>query len=148
MFGDVPSIEALRFQGNESFLESNLGYNSMGLSEFIADRAFEIQVRHYFDGFLFNKVPLLQRLHWREVLGFNFILSKMQNSQSISLADIDYSLMNPQKPYMEFYYGIDNIFTFLRVSAFHRLTYLGSPSCPSLFGMQGFGLKISINVSL
>ena len=37
---------------------------------------------HHFDGFFFNRVPLLKRLKLREVAGLNFIFSRMSDKNN------------------------------------------------------------------
>ncbi|GHS85079.1 collagen-binding protein [Bacteroidia bacterium] len=148
VLGEIPTTEATRFQGNDSFFESYSGYNSMGFLEFVADRSVEFQVRHYFEGLLFNKIFLLKRLRWREIVGANVIWSDLHNQSQLVHSDIAYNVMNINKPYMEAYYSVDNIFNFLRVTAVHRLSYWDSPNCPNLFGLKGFSLKFSLNFSL
>jgi hypothetical protein len=49
--------------------------------------------------------------------------------------------LDPNKPFAEVGYGIDNIFKILRIQAFHRLSYLdhGKP--------QQFRVMASVNFS-
>ena len=47
-----------------------------------------------------------------------------------------------KKPYVEVGYGIENIFKFMRIDFFHRLTYKENN------GARDFGFKISAQFSL
>ncbi len=69
VLGHVPNTEIVQFQGNNSLFETYEGYNGMAFNEFIADQALELSLKHYFEGMIFNRVPLLRRLRWREVVG-------------------------------------------------------------------------------
>jgi hypothetical protein len=45
-------------------------------------------------------------------------------------------------PYVELGYGFENVFKFIRVDAFHRLTYRNDP------GATRFAVKVSFQVML
>jgi hypothetical protein len=49
--------------------------------------------------------------------------------------------LDPNKPFAEVGYGIDNIFKVFRLQAFHRLTYLDNPKA------ERFRVMASINLS-
>jgi hypothetical protein len=53
-----------------------------------------------------------------------------------------YAFNSPNKPYIELGYGIENIFRFIRVDAFHRITYLKNPEASK------YGVKIYFQLIL
>lgn len=148
VIGHVPNTEIVQFQGNSSWFETYDGYNGMAYNEFIADQAFELQARHYFEGLFFNRIPLLKHLRLREIVGASVVFSRVERQENLVFNPDIYRPMDIEKPYAEVYYSVDNIFKFLRVTAVHRLTYLDHENIPSLFGIKGFSLKFSANFSL
>ncbi len=140
VLGRVPYPLANIPQGNEPVFSAEKAYNMMKFFEFVSDRSIEGIFLHHFDGLLFNRVPLLRRLKWREAAGFNFIFSTYSQKNYIRTADnpdgllpakdpngydlTQFRIMDFDKPYMEVSYGIENILKVVRIMAFHRLTYL------------------------
>jgi hypothetical protein len=148
VLGHVPNTEIVQFQGNNSWFETYEGYNGMAYNEFIADQALELQAKHYFEGLFFNRIPLFKHLRLREIVGANVAFSRVHRTENLNFNPNIFQAMNVGKPYAEFYYSVDNIFRFLRVTAVHRLTYLDHHDIPSLFGIKGFSLKFSANFTL
>jgi hypothetical protein len=148
IFGDVPDTEKVQFQGNSSWFETYRGYNGMAFNEFIADQALELQAMHYFEGLFFNRIPLLKHLRLREIAGAKVIFSQINHTSNLPFNPDIFQSMDLGKPYAEFFYSVDNIFKFLRVTAVHRLTYLNHADSPRLFGIKGFSLRFSANFTL
>jgi hypothetical protein len=110
--------------------------------EFISDKYASVNVYYNMGGFLFNRVPLLKRLKWREAFTFKGIWGGLdaannpsrQNGQILFPTDakgvpLSYSLN--AGPYMEAGVGVTNILKFLRVDYIWRLSYLNNPNAPS-----------------
>jgi hypothetical protein len=102
----------------------------MNYFEFVCDRWASLQVEHNFGGLLFNRLPLLRRLKWREVVTANVLVGGVSstNLSAIPAADAQGNAVEgfsslSRTPYVEVGYGIDNIFKVLRVDFLHRLTY-------------------------
>jgi hypothetical protein len=111
----------------------------MNFFEFVADKSVEGIILHHFDGLFFNRIPLLKKLKWREIAGFNFIFSSYDKKNMYRNAEYPDGLMPEKyqgndvtsfrtmswdKPYLEVSYGIENIFKVFRIQAMHRLSYL------------------------
>jgi len=120
--------------GNESFLYSSVTYNTMNYGEFISDHFVAAQYRQYFEGFLINRVPLLNKLKWRLLATGSVIAGGMRESNRNMISK--YTSGGEEtvtagyltgKPYMELGYGVENIFKILRVDFVHRITYLDRP---------------------
>ena len=163
IFGTIPYPLGVLFQGNETFFESERSYNMMNYMEFAADQSMEVMVIHHFQGLFFNRIPLLKRLKWREVVGGNLIFSSLNKkndyrdstnvngllSPTYNNANIPrMETMNIYTPYTEVFYGVENIFKLLRVTLYNRLTYLNEPNVQHLFGLKGFYVKASFYLSL
>ena len=49
---------------------ANICATVMNFLEFASDKYVALNIQHNFGGFFFNKVPVLRRLKWREVVSF------------------------------------------------------------------------------
>ncbi len=135
--------------GNQSPLYSPVTYNLMNYGEFISDHFASMRYRQYLEGFLLNRVPLLNKLKWRLLATANVIEGGMRQS-NIDLIS-KYTAGGEQtlpaghftgKPYVEVGYGVENIFRFLRIDFIHRLTYLDNP------GARRFGVLFTAQFQL
>ncbi len=133
---------ALQFvhPGSESMFQNSEAYNTMNFFEFVSDQYVALRAEHHFEGLLFNKVPLFQKLKWRELIGVNAIYGSFsdKNLDEMLLPDLTFTFDN--KPFAEAYVGIENIFKFVRVDAIWRLTYLDNPNT------QNFGVLIGFDI--
>ncbi|AQG79273.1 DUF5686 and carboxypeptidase-like regulatory domain-containing protein [Spirosoma montaniterrae] len=135
--------------GNESSFYVGNAFNMMNFFEFVCDRWATVQVEHNFNGLLFNRIPLLRRLKWRElvtgkVLEGNVSTSNMALIPATNATGqaVDGFQSLSRVPYVEVGYGIDNIFKVLRVDAIHRLTYRNNIS-PAGIPVTPFAIKVS-----
>lgn len=137
--------------GNESSFYVGNAYNLMNYFEFVCDRWASVQFEHNFNGLLFNRLPLLQRLKWRELITAKVLAGGVSatNIAMIPTTDAEGKAVAgfssfSQTPYIEVGYGIDNIFKVLRVDAVHRLTYrdnitqTGIPVTPFAIKVSGW----------
>jgi hypothetical protein len=116
--------------GNQSPIYSPITYNLMDFGEFISDHYVSVQYQQYLEGFLLNRIPLIQKLKWRLLGTANVIMGGMRASNRALIPEPTEAepyaragyLTN--KPYIELGYGVENIFKFLRVDFVHRLSYL------------------------
>lgn len=116
--------------GNESVFYVGNSYNLMKYFEFVTDRWATAQIEHNFNGLLFNRLPLLRRLKWRELVTAKVLAGGVSAANLAIIPATDdqnrpvagFSSLG-RTPYVEVGYGIDNIFKVLRVDAIHRLTY-------------------------
>jgi len=136
-FGTVPYPLLSIHRGNQTYALQLDSYNLMNFMEFVSDHYASISLDHKLNGFIFNKIPLLKKLKWREALSFKALVGGLRkendpayNKEQIAFPVTDgvpttYSLDG--KPYMEFSAGIANIFKILRVDYIKRLTYTDHP---------------------
>ena len=74
------------------------------------DMFLEAHYEHHFNGWIFNKLPLLRKTRWQVVGGVNFLLSKGM------VVDNNEAITQPEwMDYTELFVGIENIFKFFRV---------------------------------
>jgi hypothetical protein len=120
--GTVPYILLNVPQGNEYYVSSKYLFNTMVPYEFAADKYVSLQTRFSGGGILLDRVPLLQKLGWRERLTFNSFLGglsagnqKFNAANNITVAD--------KVPFAEAGVGIENIFHAVSVEYIRRLSY-------------------------
>ncbi len=139
-------------RANQTYAFFVTSFNMMNYQEFVSDQYVQAMVEHNFNGFIFNKIPLLRKLKLREVLSFKMIYGSLRDAnnpekdkeliQFLKNDDgsrITYTL--EKMPYIEASAEIGNIFKVLQVGFVRRMTYLDHPNVPSLFGVKGLGLR-------
>jgi hypothetical protein len=122
----------------------------MNYGEFVSDHYAALQYQQYLEGFLLNRIPLLNKLKWRLLATSNVIMGGMRqaNQDLISTVSPDGDETLPVgffkngKPYVELGYGVENIFKLLRVDFVHRLSYLDNPNA------RKFGVLFTIQLQL
>jgi Family of unknown function (DUF5686)/CarboxypepD_reg-like domain len=139
--------------GNQSPIYSPVNFNLLRFGEFATDQYVALQYRQNFEGLFLNRIPLIQKLKWRLLATANILVGglKKSNQELIPPPPIfdpilekeelkkynklrTYAL-DPERPYIELGYGVENIFRFLRIDFIHRLSYLDLPSDPRSFGV-------------
>jgi hypothetical protein len=146
VFGTVPYPLLVIHRANQTYTYQLTSYNLMNFLEFMSDRYIGLNLQHSFNGFFFNKTPLLKKLGLREIISFK-ILSGTLNRQNDPLYNKSLYLLprdvNAQPlthslqrgPYMEASAGVSNIFKILRVDWVQRLSYLEHP------GISRWGIR-------
>jgi hypothetical protein len=142
-------------RANQTFSYKHRSYNLMNYLEFASDSYFSWNIEHFFNGFIFNKIPLLKHLKLREVITFKGVWGQLsdQNNPNINKGLIQFienengqqetsSLQG--KPYMEASIGVLNIFKVGRIDLVKRLNYLDAPNLPILFGTKGLGIRFML----
>lgn len=129
----LPGLLLFPHVGNPTFFYAPNTFNQMRFFEFISDRFVATHYQHQFDGLLFNRIPGIRKLNWRLVANADVLWgSKREANRRVESNKVmpngshpmQFGRLDPNKPYIEVGYGIDNIFRFLRIQAVHRLTYL------------------------
>ena len=143
-------------RANQTFSYKHRSYNLMNYLEFASDYYWGWNVEHYFNGFIFNKIPLLKKLKLREVITFKGIWGNLsdQNNPTINKNLIQFiknangqveTTTLKSKPYMEASIGVLNIFKVGRIDLVKRLNYLDAPNVPVLFGAKGLGIRCMLS---
>ena len=121
-------------------------YSLMNAMEFMNDEYASWDVTYYLNGFLFNRVPLLKKLKWREVLSFRGLYGNLSDKNNPTVSNdlfrfpVTTSYMG-DTPYMEVGVGVENILKVLRFDYVWRLTYRNLP------GIDKSGLRISLHMT-
>jgi len=124
LWGTVPFPFLFIHNGNETWGYNNNDFNAMNIGEFMSDEYVSLSVAHYFGGVFLNRIPLLRKLKWRELITGKIVYGRLndRHAQVLDLPSFSSSLSD--KPYAEVSAGIENIFKVVRVDAIWRLTYL------------------------
>ncbi len=137
-WGTLPFPVLEIHNGNETYFFDNSAFNLMNFFEFISDQYASAMVTHHFEGFFLNKIPLMRKLKWREVVTGRAVIGSLQdkNKQTLALP----SNIELEEPYLETAVGIENIFKIIRVDALWRLTHLDRPD------IQKFGIRATFEI--
>lgn len=113
--------------GNETYIFDMYAYNAMNYYEFVSDEYASATISHHFDGFFLNRIPLMRKLKWREVVGAKALIGRINDKNKSMLIFPENLNALDRGPYFEASTGIENIFKLFRVDAVWRLSYLDNP---------------------
>lgn len=167
VLGKVPYPLLEIHNANQSYLYQSTTYNLMNFVEFVSDKYASLFVDHCFNGFIFNKIPLIKHLGLREMLTFKVLYGGLSNKSNPAISG---SNVNPpsgsvpgdpllfpfpvdkdgnpatfilgKTPYVEMSVGISNIFKFVRVDLVRRITYLDHPN------VSKYGIRVRLKFDL
>lgn len=129
IFSTVPYPLLKLQEGNGTYFYDSHAFSCMNYYEFASDGWVALFFEHHFNGWLLGRLPLLKRLHWREVFTFKGVWGTLSRRNNGSSADTAAPLLFPagmssvETPYLETGIGIENIFRFFRVDCIWRLTH-------------------------
>ena len=126
---------------NLSYILQRETFNLINNMEFLNDRYATRDVSWDLNGKIFNRIPLLKKLKWREAIGFKMLYGHLTDKNNPMKHPGDSELflfptrdgrptsfvMDPKTPYMECSVGIHNIFKILHIDYVRRLNYLDHP---------------------
>lgn len=134
IFGTLPYPLLKLHEGNETYAYDPLSFNMMNYYEFVSDEYLSLFAEHHFQGFFLNRIPLIRKLHWREVVGVNILYGRLSERNKAAMAFPE-GLSGLSVPYYEAGVGIENIFKLFRIDAMWRFSYLDHPNT-SPFGLR------------
>lgn len=124
---------------NLSYIISDETFNLINNMEFLNDRYASLDISWDLNGKIFNRIPLLKKLKWREWLGIKCIWGTLTDKNNPTLAanagdgmlmefpEGSY-IMDSKRPYIELIAGIHNIFKIIHIQYVHRLNYNHLPT--------------------
>lgn len=135
---------------NTSYFEHLETFNLMESLEFLNDRYAQFNLAWDLEGKLFNRLPLIKKLKWREYFAFkgmwghltdknNPYLPKNINDPELYKFPEGTNIMT-RDPYLELVVGVHNIFKCLEVDYVRRLTYTHMP------GISKNGIRFGFNL--
>jgi len=139
VFGEVPYPLLQIHNANQTYYYQSIAYNLMNFLEFVSDRYASINIDHCFNGFIFNKIPLIKNLRLREVVTLKVLYGGLSRDNN---PDFNSSLMKfpvnkkgitttfplENKPYVEVGCAVANILNFVRIDFIQRVSYLNHPN--------------------
>ena len=134
IWGTVPYPLLKLHEGNETYAFDRYAFNMMNYYEFASDRYLSVYAEHHFQGFFLNKIPLIRKLEWREVVSAKGLIGELRNNHE-KVMDFPVGLYQVNDPYFEASVGIENIFKIFRVDAMWRLSYLDHQDI-DIFGLR------------
>ncbi len=140
IYGAVPYPLMELHGGNETYIYDYMAYNMMKYYEFASDQYASVGLFHHFEGLLFNKVPLIKKLKWREVVTGKALWGSVNDRNRNTL--LFPSTLNAlgAEPYVELTAGIENIFKVFRVDFLYRATYQNPKASNNIGVKAGFQL--------
>ncbi len=143
---------------NQSYSFMPSSFNTMNFLEFATDKYARLYVQHFFDGYIFNRIPLWRKLKLKEVFSFKAVYGGLDDSNNPNLDPslIQFNTLDngeyltttieKNKPFMEYGIGFYNVFKIFRFDLVKRINYLDRPNVEQLFGVKGLGLRGRIKV--
>lgn len=136
---------------NLSYTIQKESYWLMNPMEFFTDQYASWDLSYHMNGLLFNRIPLIRKLNWREVItcrGMFGHLSEKNRPDPLNTGVLyklpyesdDINYMKSTIPYVEASIGIENIFKVLRVDYVRRFTYTDNPE------ISKWGIRIQFHV--
>lgn len=153
---------------NLSYIVQYETFNLINNMEFLNDRFASLDVSWDMKGKIFNRIPLLRSLKWREFIGCKVLWGKLTDKNSPFTTDADGAtvlknddllfdfpyfidaegnkeyrsfVMDQKKPYVELIFGVHNIFKLLHVEYVRRMTYLDLPTA------QKWGVRFMVRMT-
>lgn len=125
---------------NLSYIVQDEAFNLINNMEFLNDRFASLDVGWDMNGKIFNRIPLLKKLKWREYFGVKCLWGQLtdknnpllpENAGNANLMQFPEGcyVMDPKRPYVELIAGVHNIFKLLHVEFVHRCNYTYLPTC-------------------
>lgn len=130
---------------NLSYIKEDGTFSLINNMEFLNDRFASLMFSWDLNGKIFNRIPLLKKLKWREYLGCNILWGTLTDKNNPFLAQnsadnrlfyfpghfdenglfqSSSTLMDSHRPYIELVAGIHNIFKLFHVEYVRRMNYL------------------------
>ena len=153
IFGQVPYPLLYMHRANQTYAYQKYSYNLMNFLEFVSDQYASVNIDHSFNGFILNKIPLIKRLKFREIVTFKALYGSIarindpaynHNLLTFPADDagtpLTYTLTN--KPYIEAGVGLSNILRIFRVDFIKRFSYTDNPNVDD----TGFRVQFRLDI--
>ena len=149
-FGTVPIGILSPVPANQSFSLVKDTFSLLNYYDFVTDTYAATHLEHHFNGFIFNRIPLLKKLKLRSLITFRAAYGSIsKDNRAINLSNIKYN--TPNDLYYEYGVGIENIgygnLRFLRIDAIWRSNYT-PPTGAIVLPTPKFAIRIGIKPGL
>jgi hypothetical protein len=140
IFGKVPYPLMNIHWANQTYAYQLYSYNMMNFMEFASDHYASINIDHHFNGFIFNRIPLIKKLNILEIVAAKVLYGgiRKENDPNLNPSLLQFPMYNGapltyalnKGPYIEGSVGIENLFKLIRLDLVKRFTYLDHPDVP------------------
>lgn len=138
-------------KANLSYILQPATFNLINNMEFLNDRYVSFSAEWDLNGKVFNRIPLLNKLNWREYIGVKTLWGTLTDKNNPSLPANSGSdilmpfpsgsfIMDKDTPYVELLFGVHNVFRFFHIEYVRRLNYLDLPTA----NKHGVRMKFSV----
>ncbi len=138
-WNQVPYMLLIQPPANQSYIIEEEMFNLINNMEFLNDRYVSMMLSWDMNGKIFNRIPLLKKLKWREYVAINSLWGDLTDKNNPLLpqnagSDIlmyfpaGCNIMDHHQPYCELVVGVHNIFKLIHVDFVRRLNYLDLPT--------------------
>jgi hypothetical protein len=126
VFGDVPFNLLNVMRGSRGLWFPENDFSLINSMEFIADAFVSGHFRYCTNGWIFNYIPGIKKLNWREELIFKIAWGGLRDGHS-HILDLPQTALSLDVPYIELGFGINNIFKVFSVESIWRVTRREEP---------------------
>ena len=145
-WSQVPYPLLIHPAANQSYIIAPETFNLINTMEFLNDRYASFMMSWDLNGKIFNRIPLIKKLHWREYFGVrmlwgslsdknNPLLEQNRGNSRLMYFPEGCHVMDPHRPYAELVIGIHNVFKIWHIEYVRRLSYTDLPNSPK-WGMR------------
>jgi len=139
--GILPWIFLETPTANQLVLNDETAFNLMNYLEFVSDQYASGMMEQHFEGLLFNRIPLLKKLKWRELIFAKVYAGSLSEANNQSMYLFPAAVGSINEPYAEVGFGIENIFKLSRVDFTWRLNYSDKPGVYYFIAKPSFQFK-------
>ena len=133
-WNQVPFIMLCMPAANLSYFSQKHTFQLITNMELMTDRFVSLDFNWDMQGKIFNRIPLIRKLHWREYIGAKILWGALSDKNNPFLAENANSdilmsfpdetrVINPKVPYWEISLGIRSIFRFFQIEYVRRMNY-------------------------
>ena len=145
-WSQVPYPLLIHPAANQSYIIAPETFNLINTMEFLNDRYASFMMSWDLNGKIFNRIPLIKKLHWREYFGVRMLWGSLSDKNNPLLEQNRRNgrlmyfpegchVMDPHRPYAELVIGIHNVFKIWHIEYVRRLSYTDLPDSPK-WGMR------------
>ncbi len=140
IFGTVPYPLLKLHEGNTGIAYNMRAFKLMNYYEFASNEYVDFFAEHHFNGLILNRIPLLRRLKFREVVYAEGVWGNL-DEKNMQILQFPTTLSDVKIPYIEIGLGVENILNFLSINYFRRITHIHKP------GIRKNGIFLGFHVN-